>query len=197
MVSRPSSIAMMLKTAKAGHERRDAVKAAAKRAHQEPCDERAEARDDAGTAGAEPDRGRADVGREQLRQIDRIAREHAEDEKAEDRQDPWVPGFEFGKDQIEDQPEDNRAGAVQHDRQPTANGVTDEAKCNIAADPTIPPRLHSMMPWLTNGTAAVASAAQPLLRSCSSAPSRATTAVLSETVARTMRRVSGSSAISR
>jgi hypothetical protein len=55
--------------------------AAAKRAHQKPGDERAGARDDARTAGAEPDRGRADMGREQLRQIDRIAREYAEDEK--------------------------------------------------------------------------------------------------------------------
>ena len=58
-----------------------------------------------------PDRGRADMGREQLRQIDRIAREHAEDEKAEYWQDPRVPGLELGKGQIEDQAEDDRAGA--------------------------------------------------------------------------------------
>src|SRR5208282_2504887 len=125
---------------KASHERCDPVEAAAKRAHQEPGDERAEARNDAGTAGAEADRGRADMGREEFGQVDRIAREYAEYEKAKDRQDPRVPGFEFGKDQIEDQAEDNSAGAVKHDRQPTADGVADEAKCNIAADPTEAPK---------------------------------------------------------
>src|ERR1700682_3133154 len=75
----------------AGHERRDPVEAAAEGADHEPGDERAEARDDAGAAGAEADRGRADVGREQLRQIDRIAGEYAEDEEAEDRQHHRVP----------------------------------------------------------------------------------------------------------
>ena len=62
MVSRPSSIAMMLKDAKQVMNAVTRLKLPPKRADQEPGDERAEARDDAGTAGAEPEWGRADTG---------------------------------------------------------------------------------------------------------------------------------------
>src|SRR5215472_17807875 len=72
---------------KASHERRHPVEAAAERADEEPRDKRAKARDDPRAAGAKADRRRADVGREQLRQVDRITRKDAKDEEPEDWQD--------------------------------------------------------------------------------------------------------------
>jgi hypothetical protein len=60
---------------KASHEGRHPVEAAAEGADQKPGDQRAGAGGDTGVSGAEPDRGRADVGREQLGQRDRVAGE--------------------------------------------------------------------------------------------------------------------------
>ena len=58
----------------AGHQRRDLVEAAAECANHQSRDQRPEAGDDAGRAGAEPHRGRADMRREQFGQIDREVR---------------------------------------------------------------------------------------------------------------------------
>ena len=129
LVSRPISIAITLEDCEAAHERGHIVKAAAERADQQPGHQRAEAGDDPPGAIAERDAGRADMGREEFGEIDRVAREHPENEEAEDRQHHRIPRLIGRQRQIQDQPEDDRADAVDAivGRRPTQSAMKPKA----------------------------------------------------------------------
>src|SRR5215469_9493723 len=97
----------------AAHERGNVVEIAAERPDQQPRDERPEAGDDPPGAVAEGDAGRADMGRKQLGEVYRMAREHAEYKEPENRQDHGVPRLIGRQREVEDQPEGDRPEAVE------------------------------------------------------------------------------------
>jgi hypothetical protein len=73
----------------AGHDSRGFIEISAERSGQETRHQRPEARDDAGRTVAERHRGRSNVGREQLGDVDGVARKHAQHKEPVNDQQVW------------------------------------------------------------------------------------------------------------
>ena len=101
------------------------------------------------------------MGREQLRQIDRMAGEDTKHAEAEDRQHDRVEAVVL-KSEIQVQPACDRADVVQHNGRAATDCVRNEAERGVAQDSAQPPQRHAMADERHGGAAGDAAARQDL-----------------------------------